>query len=152
MSNSEQIPAAIRREPQATLARGSKLLHEIKRFATRYIGWSVRDFDGDLRARWDSLFLVEGSRAAVCALGKWHIEMPTHCSEARWIGLSSNMQTVRASANVVRDFEDLPSGVPRRVIPVIPFCLEFGRIRETVETVPEVANLLETRENTDYHA
>ena len=44
-----------------------------------------------------------------------------------------------------------PVGFRREVIPVIPFCLEFERIGETVETVPEVTILLETRENTGYY-
>ena len=64
----------------------------------------------------------------------------------------SNTRTRSEQCRVPEHFEDLPSVVHRPVIPVIPFCLEFGRIRETVETVPEVANLLETRENTGYHA
>src|SRR5262249_19284643 len=38
------------------------------------------------------------------------------------------------------------------VIPVIPFLVEIRRIRETIETVPEVANVLETRINTSYCA
>jgi hypothetical protein len=36
----------------------------------------------------------------------------------------------------------------RQVIPVIPFFAEMGRIRETVETRPEVENVLETSVNT----
>jgi hypothetical protein len=36
------------------------------------------------------------------------------------------------------------------VIPVIPFLAEFGQIEDTVETLPGVANVLETRINTGY--
>jgi len=37
------------------------------------------------------------------------------------------------------------------VIPVIPFCAELQRIGKTIETVTEVANVLETHVNTDYY-
>ena len=44
-----------------------------------------------------------------------------------------------------------PCGDFERVIPVIPFFVKFGSIRETGETVPEVQKVLATRLNTGYH-
>jgi hypothetical protein len=40
------------------------------------------------------------------------------------------------------------NGCTNMLIPVIPFLAESGWIAETVETVPAVANVLETRINT----